>query len=145
MTTSAVSPPAPPTDLAQALSRIREHGGRVTRAKRSIAALLFESNGPLTADDIAEQTSEEQSVVYRTLGQFEVLGIVEHVHAGHGPALYRRRGLSTVPVTCTGCGATVELAVADTADFTRRVAQRTGIDVDLVHFPLTGRCAKCRP
>ena len=144
MTTSAVSPLAPPTDLAQALVRIREHGGRVTRAKRTIAELLFQSDGPLTAEDVAEQTDEEQSVVYRALGQFEELGIVEHVHAGHGPAVYRRRGLSTVPVTCTGCGVTVELAVGDTTDFTRRVAEQTGFAVDLVHFPLTGRCEDCR-
>lgn len=116
----------------------------MTRAKRSIAELLYRSDRPLTADGIAEQTDEEQSVVYRTLAQFEELGIVEHVHAGHGPAVYRRRGLATVPVTCTGCGHTVELPVEETTAFTRQVAQRTGIEVDLVHFPLTGRCERCR-
>jgi len=79
VTTAAVSPPAPPADVDQALQRIRDHGGRVTRAKRTVAILLFDATDPLSVDDIVERSGLEQSVVYRTLGQFEELGIAEHV------------------------------------------------------------------
>ncbi|UDY34372.1 Fur family transcriptional regulator [Dermatobacter hominis] len=144
MTTSAVSPPAPPADLDEALGRIRSSGGRVTRAKRTLVELLFDSPDALTAEEITDRSGLEQSVVYRSLSQFEELGIAEHVHLGHGRAVYRRRGLATVPVTCVGCGRTVELGAADVRAVSRRVADRTGIALDLVHFPLSGRCADCR-
>ncbi len=145
MTTSAVSPPAPPADLDEALARIRQSGGRVTRAKRAVADLLFEQPVALTAEEITERSGLEQSVVYRSLSQFEELGIAEHVHLGHGRAVYRRRGLSTVPVTCMSCGRTVELDAGDVRSFARKVADRTGIALDLVHFPLSGHCTDCAP
>ncbi len=143
MTSSAANPPRPPADLDDALARIRESGGRVTRAKREVATLLFDGDTPATADDISERSGLEQSVVYRTLSQFEELGIAEHVHVGHGRAVYRRRGLGTVPVTCMVCGRTVDLDPVDVRAFSRKVAERTGIALDLVHFPLSGRCADC--
>jgi Fur family ferric uptake transcriptional regulator len=143
VTTSAVSPPPPPADLDEALTRIRASGGRVTRAKRTVVGLLFDAADPLTAEEITERSGLDQSVVYRSLAQFEELGIAEHVHVGHGRAVYRRRGLPTVPVTCVGCGRTVELPVADVRAFARRVADRTGIALDLVHFPLSGYCSDC--
>jgi len=143
VTSSVHDPPEPPHDLAEALTRVREHGGRVTRAKRAMAELLFGASEPLTAEAIATRSGLEQSVVYRTLSQFEELGIVEHVHLGHGSAVYRRRGNADVPVTCVVCGRTVEVAVADVRPLVRRVEDRTGIVVDLVHFPLSGRCRTC--
>jgi Fe2+ or Zn2+ uptake regulation protein len=143
VTTSAVSPPAPPVDLDEALARIRQSGGRVTKAKRAVVELLFGTAAPLTADEITERSGLEQSVVYRSLSQFEELGIAEHVHLGHGRAVYRRRGARTVPVTCVGCGRTVELEEADVQSFSRQVTARTGIALDLVHFPLSGRCEDC--
>lgn len=143
VTTAAVSPPAPPADVDQALQRIRDHGGRVTRAKRTVAILLFDATDPLSVDDIVERSGLEQSVVYRTLGQFEELGIAEHVHVGHGGAVYRRRGRETVPVGCRVCGRTVELPESEVRSFAARVRDTTGIELDLVHFPLSGRCSDC--
>lgn len=143
MTTPAVRPPDPPDDLAAAIERVRSSGGRVTRAKREVAGVLFAADAPLTAEGIVELSGLEQSVVYRTLGQFESLGIVEHVHLGHGRAVYRRRGLDTVLVTCVGCGSTVEVDTGDLDDLARRVSERTGITLDLVHLPLSGRCRRC--
>lgn len=143
VTTAAVSPPAAPVDMDEALERIRAGGGRVTRAKRALTELLFDASTPLTVEDITARSGLEQSVVYRTLTQFEQLGIAEHVHLGHGSAVYRRRGTAAVPVTCTVCGRTVELAAGEVRALSRRVEERTGIVVDLVHFPLSGRCRTC--
>jgi len=144
MTTSAARLQAPPADLADAFDRIRSTGGRVTQAKRSVAELLFGSCEPCTADEIAEALPGiDRSVVYRCLRQFEELGIAEHVHLGHGRAVYRRRGLSTVPVACQVCGATSVLEQAEVRAFCELVERRTGIALDLVHFPLSGRCAPC--
>lgn len=144
MTTSAVRRPGPPVDLEAALARVREAGGRVTAAKRSVAELLFASAEPRTAEEIADEVAGvDRSVVYRCLGQFDELGIAEHVHLGHGRAVYRRSGLTTVPVACQVCGQAAEVAWEDTEAFRELVRRRTGIVLDLVHFPLTGRCERC--
>ena len=93
MTTASQHRRSPVPDVDGALARIREGGGRVTAAKRSVVELLFGSEDVRTAEDfVAAIDGVDRSVVYRTLAQFEELGIVEHVHLGHGSAVYRRRG-----------------------------------------------------
>jgi Fur family transcriptional regulator, ferric uptake regulator len=144
MTKPAAELTPPPADLADALGRIRSHGGRMTNAKRAMAALLFDSPEPHTADGFVDHlVDHDHSVVYRCLAQFEELGIAEHVHLGHGQAVYRRRGLSTVPVGCTICGSSVDIDLAEAEAFTRRIKALTGISLDLAHFALSGRCARC--
>lgn len=145
MTTPAAHPPAAPGDLAEAITRIRTSGGRVTTAKKTVLELLFGSGPPRTAEQIADAAAGvDRSVVYRCLRQFEELGIAAHVHLGHGQAVYRRRGLSSVPVVCGSCGVVTELDRDEVRELERIVEERTGTALDLVHFPLTGRCADCR-
>jgi Fe2+ or Zn2+ uptake regulation protein len=144
MTRPATHAPAPPADLDDALRRIRDHGGRVTPGKRALAALLYSDRRSRTADEIATLLADhDRSAIYRNLGQFEELGIAEHVHLGHGQAVYRLAGLATVPVLCSTCGATFDLDRAHTRAFAQRVAKLTGVTLDLTHFPLTGTCARC--
>lgn len=145
MTTAAVRPPAAPRDRDEAVERIRAGGGRLTAAKRTVLDVLYGSGPSLTAAQIVDAASGvDPSVVYRCLKQFEELGIAAHVHLGHGQAVYRRRDLPTVPVACASCGRVVEVERSEVADFERFVGDRTGIEIDLVHFPITGRCVACR-
>ncbi|HET8929240.1 MAG TPA: transcriptional repressor [Acidimicrobiales bacterium] len=145
MTTPAARPPAAPGDRAEAIERIRAHGGRMTAAKRTVLDVVFGSGPPRTAEQIADAAAGvDRSVVYRCLRQFEELGIASHVHLGHGQAVYRRRDLDSVPVACAACGAVTELDRDAVRDLERLVADETGIELDLVHFPLTGRCGNCR-
>lgn len=145
MTTPAAHPPPPPPSLELALARIRESGGRVTPATAAVAGLLFDSPSPaLTAEEIGDQLVDfERSVLYRVLSRLEELGIAEHVHLGHGRAVYRRAGLPSVPVVCNLCGARAELSRDDTNEFAEQVLAATGITIDLTHFPLTGTCRNC--
>ena len=144
MTRPVPHPPSPPADVDDALQRIRDHGGRVTPGKRALATLLYASDGALTADEIIDRLDDpDRSAVYRRLAQFEELGIAEHLHLGHGQAAYRHAGLPTVPVLCSSCGRTHDLDRADTEVFVSEVARRTGVALDLKHFPLTGVCRDC--
>lgn len=116
----------------------------MTAAKRAVAELLYGHDEPMTVDEIVDALGEhDRSVIYRCVAQFEQLGIAEHVHLGHGQAVYRRCGLGTVPVHCSSCGTVHPLSVHDVESFARTVEERTGIRVDLTHFPLTGACRGC--
>jgi Fe2+ or Zn2+ uptake regulation protein len=144
MTTPAHHAYAPPAGIEDALQRIRDHGGRVTAGKRALAELIHRHDGWLTVDDIAVALGDhDRSAIYRNLTQFEELGIAEHLHLGHGQAVYRRAGLLTVPVLCSVCGATFDLDRRQTQTFARQVARHTGVRLDLTHFPLTGTCTTC--
>jgi Fur family ferric uptake transcriptional regulator len=144
MTRPFPHPPAPPVDIDEAMHRIREHGGRVTSGKRALAELLYGGDAPFTADEIAARLADhDRSAIYRSLAQFEELGIAEHLHLGHGQAVYRPAGLPTVPIVCSTCGTTHDLDRTDVEAFTRQVARRTGVTLDLKHFPLTGTCHEC--
>ena len=74
------------------LSAVRKNGHRVTTAKRTVAEVLTEVNGDLTADILtsAVQTRHpevSQSTIYRILEEFEELGIVVHAHLGQSAAV----------------------------------------------------------
>lgn len=144
MTRPATRSLAPPDHVAGALQRIRDHGGRVTAGKRALAELLYSQQGWLTVDEITATLGDhDRSAIYRNLAQFEELGIAEHLHLGHGRAVYRQAGLPTVPVLCSACGSTFDLDRRHTASFAGQVATHTGVTLDLTHFPLTGTCTDC--
>ncbi len=144
MTRPGTSSLAPPADLDSAIERIRSHGGRVTAGKRALAELLYAEQRSLTADEIVALLGDhDRSAIYRSLAQFEELGIAEHLHLGHGQAVYRLAGLPTVPVLCSACGATFHINRSHTRAFVERVSKHTGVTLDLTHFPLTGTCQQC--
>lgn len=144
MTKPAAHSLPPAVDVDDAMRRVREHGGRVTAGKRALAELLFEGRRSMTVDEISVVLHDhDRSAIYRNLAQFEELGIAEHVHLGHGQAVYRPAGLATVPVLCSTCGADFEFDRSRTAAFARQVEKHTGVVLDLTHFPLTGACRAC--
>lgn len=144
MTRPATHAPEPPTDIDDAIQRVRAHGGRMTAAKRALIELLHEDGPALTAEQIVDRlATHDRSAVYRNLAQLEDLGIAEHIHLGHGQAVYRPTGRPEIPVVCNACGAVAMLARADARAFVATVAELTGVDLDLTHFPLTGTCRAC--
>ena len=123
---------------------MREDGGRVTAAKDAMLAVFYDHPGGMTADEVADRVSGvDESTVYRGLAQLESLGIIEHVHRGHGPATYHLAGRDAVSIVCEDCGRVVELPRHELIDLVARVAREHGMVVDLRHFALTGRCETC--
>lgn len=145
MTSPASERSAPAADLAGALARLREHGGRVTPAKRALLGVFFASPEAFTVEQLATTIPDvDESTLYRSLGQFEELGLVEHVHIGHGPAMYRRNGAHSVHIVCVICGRSVDLPVEELRALTAQVRRTHAIELDLTHFSLMGRCLDCR-
>jgi Fe2+ or Zn2+ uptake regulation protein len=131
------------------LALIRERGGRVTIPRRAIvSALLAASPAHTTADELADKVQADhpdihRSTVYRTLETLTELGVVDHVHLGHGPAVFHLTDDPHHHLICGRCGTVVEVPSSMLASLRRRIAERYGFELDAKHFALAGRCAAC--
>ena len=71
---------------AALLNTVRAHGMRVSSARRYVLDALLNADQPLTAEEIA--AGADIASTYRNLETLETIGIVRHVHLGHGPGRY---------------------------------------------------------
>ncbi len=149
MTTAPARQPLQLGSAEEVLDALRAAGHRVSRPSRVVVDALFAAEGPLTAEQIADGGGGEPvelTSVYRNLERLERLGVVSHVHAGHGPGLYalaRAGAGDPEDLVCDSCGA---IAVADPAalEQVRRAIRRAfGHEASFTHFPMHGRCRDC--
>jgi Fur family ferric uptake transcriptional regulator len=132
-------------DVAAAL---RERGGRLTTPRRLVLQALFATDDLVPAERIAAGTDTgiplDLTSVYRNLERLEQLGVVRHIHVGHGPGVY---GLLSHGereyLVCEACGK-VTPADAEQLDRVRAVIrEQFGYEARFTHFPIHGRCADC--
>lgn len=131
------------------LAELRAAGVRVTGARRAILESLLDLDEPVTAERLADHVHRQrpdvhQATVYRTLERLATVGIVAHVHLGHGPALYHLAGDRSRRLVCERCGAVIEAPESLFSDAVHRVDERFGFELRLDHFALLGRCRRCR-
>lgn len=130
--------------LDDAVERVRTGGGRITKARRTLLEDLHAHGGRITAEELAERHDDiDTATVYRALAHFEEVGVVEHVHLGHGPAAYRWAGERTIAAVCEVCGAVTDIPVAELDDLRQRLQDRYGVSLALGHFALSVRCSSC--
>lgn len=132
------------------VERLRRHGVRITAPRRAVAEALTEVGSHVTAEALhahvrARHPHISHSSIYRTLDLLTDLGIVTHVHLGHGPAEFHLADDEHSHLVCNGCGAVIEVDCGVTDPFATAIAQRFGFQLDLRHFALTGWCRRCRP
>ena len=99
--------PVEAPDLETALAAIRDSGMRVSAARRMVMEALFEVDEPVSAERIVEMLGgrSDPASVYRNLEALERVGLVRHMHLGHGPGLYMRIGLGAREyLICDVCG-----------------------------------------
>lgn len=139
-TVGAVTSPA----FDDALERVRAGGGRLTRARRTLLEDLSTTGGRVTAEELAERHDDiDLATVYRSLSHFEEVGVIEHVHLGHGPAAYRWAGARTVAAVCDGCSAVTDIPSEELDALAERLDHRYGLHLELGHFALSVRCPAC--
>ena len=81
--------------------------------------------------------------MYRNLETLEALGLVRHVHFGHGAGRYVLcAGTERGYVACHRCGAFTELDDAAVAAL-REGIEHTGFVARFTHFPVVGLCLDC--
>lgn len=130
------------------LLRLSNAGGRVTGPRRAVIEALVSADDHPTADDLAERVSGinpsvHKSTVYRTLDALAELGLVEHVHLGHGRAVYHLAGNADLHLLCDRCGTVAHIG-PDVLDPSRDAIEvATGFVLEAGHFALPGLCATC--
>jgi Fur family ferric uptake transcriptional regulator len=145
VTTAPERRPLPFAGVEEILAALRGAGHRVSAPASQVIDALFEADGPVSAEHIAGRRPRlELTSVYRNLERLEALGVVSHVHVGHGPGLYAlARGSDREYLTCDCCGrvTTVEPAALD--EVRDVLHERFGHHARFSHFPIHGLCADC--
>jgi Fe2+ or Zn2+ uptake regulation protein len=135
-------------DAEPILALLRARGGRVTTSRRAILESFLGVGGHVTAEALTTrvqigQPDVHESTVYRFLDELERLGVVDHVHLGHGPAVYHLASDAHHHLVCEGCGKVVEVPEDVFAALRARLADDFGFSVEPRHFAVTGRCQAC--
>ena len=109
---------------------------------------LVDADAHVTADDLAERVQAEhpdvhRSTIYRSLDALERLGVVDHVHLGHGRAVYHLADELHQHLVCEECGAVIEVPDDLFDDLGRRLRSTYGFAIRPHHFAVLGRCKAC--
>jgi len=129
---------------------LRERGERMSVPRRAILETLHGRIDHLPAEQIlAEVTASYPSVhratVYRALDALAELGVVQHVHLGHGATTYHLAGMDRhLHAQCRVCGAVLDLPRSLLDDAAARIDQQVGFLLDPDHTALSGTCSTCR-
>jgi Fur family ferric uptake transcriptional regulator len=125
-------------------------GARSTRQKRALAALLDDSSGFRSAQDLfTELRSRGETVglttVYNQLGALAEAGDVDAVRTESGEVLYRRCATASHHhhLVCRHCGRTIEIKGPEVEKWADRIAEAHGFS-DVSHtVEVEGTCAEC--
>jgi Fur family ferric uptake transcriptional regulator len=142
------TPPLPFSDLDEITDAVRRAGGRLSAPRRRVLEALFAADGPVSADALAHGGAGggtlELSSVYRSLEHLEALGVVAHVHLGHGPGLYALTGGSAREhLVCERCDRVTSVDPGELDGVRDLVRERFGHHARFSHFPIVGLCAAC--
>ena len=82
--------------------------------------------------------------MYRNLERLQQVGVVGHVHAGHGPGLYAlARGRDHEYLVCDRCHRLTMLDPHELDGIRERLREDFGHRAQFSHFPIHGHCADC--
>ena len=145
----SAAPPVRASDLDEAVAVLRESGLRVSAARRIVLEALFEAGEPVTAERIASGLEgrlpiSDTASVYRNLETLEEVGLVRHVHLGHGPGLYALTSDGAREyLLCDRCGAVRSVPPSRLHAVRELIRAETGFAANFTHFPIAGLCPGC--
>jgi Fur family ferric uptake transcriptional regulator len=142
MTTPHCGPALTVTTLDTALETLRDRGLRATGARRHVLEALFAAGEPISAERIAG--GQDLASVYRNLETLEALGLVRHVHLGHGPGLYALAGAREREyLVCESCYSLRALHPSVLDPVRDLIRREHGFGAAFTHFPIVGLCPAC--
>lgn len=132
------------------ITMLRANGGRATATRRATIEVLLAGGNHrhLSADDVAAEVRRRlpdvaESSIYRTLAVLEELGLVTHVHLGHGPSTFHLSDQTHRHLVCQRCHSTTEVPSSEFIDLARRLDENYGFTMSQEHFALLGECRAC--
>jgi Fur family transcriptional regulator, ferric uptake regulator len=145
VTVTHESPPLAFRTIEDVAAALRRAGSRLTTPRRLVLEALFSARGLISAEQIAAAgVPLDLTSVYRNLERLQELGVVRHVHLGHGPSVYCLIGEGEREyLVCELCGK-VTAVEPEQLDRVRAVIRdEFGHEARFTHFPIHGRCADC--
>jgi Fe2+ or Zn2+ uptake regulation protein len=135
--------------LESLIGQLRARGVRVTSARKALlAALVGADQHHLDAQDLSAAVQRavpdvHLSTIYRSLDSLEELGLVDHVHFGHGRAIYHLADEPHQHLLCEVCGAVVQVPDDVFAELASTLQRAYGFAIRPHHFAVIGRCRAC--
>lgn len=132
-----------PSCLEEALLRCRDLGMRLSRQRKMVLSLLWDSQDHLSARDIFEQLNAEgraigHTSVYQNLEALQSAGVIECLDRASG-RLYGYRSDPHSHLTCSDSGAILDLDIHLPAELIARIEALTGFEIESYTLQLTGR------
>lgn len=144
MTVAPRTPARSFTTIEEAISAVRQGGKRLSTARRLVLEALFSAEGPVSAADLANKLSIDESSVYRNLEVLERHGLIRHVHLGHGPGLYVLVGGHEVEyLYCERCARVTSVSPEQLDPLREQIKHRFSYEVRFTHFAIVGVCEQC--
>jgi len=149
MSSSHPTRPVVARDAGAAVAALRAHGLRVSTARRVVLDALFAADGPVSAEALAAGLggrfpASDLASVYRNLDTLESIGLVRHVHLGHGAGLYALVGHHEhANAACERCGRHAVVEPAGLARIQAAVSAACGYEASFDHFAIVGLCPPC--
>jgi Fe2+ or Zn2+ uptake regulation protein len=142
------APPLAADDPETAGDVVRAHGLRLSAARRLVLEALYAAPAPVAADEIANGLGgrlprSDLASVYRNLETLEHVGIVRHVHLGHGPGRYTPAGRPSDFLVCEHCEQVASVSADRLLAAREAIRAATGFEAHFHHFPISGLCADC--
>jgi Fur family transcriptional regulator, ferric uptake regulator len=142
MTRAPDRPPLEFRDIDDVAAALRAAGGRFSASRRRVLEALFAAAAPLPADAVAPDL--DPASVYRALEYLEALGVVRHVHAGHGPGLYALTGDGEREyLACERCHRVTAVERERLDPVRDAIEAEFGYRARFTHFPIVGLCPDC--
>jgi Fur family ferric uptake transcriptional regulator len=128
---------------------LRAKGYRVT-PQRQLVLEAVNSMPHSTPEEICAQVQRTAkgvniSTIYRTLELLEELGMVKHVHLGHGPPTYHVAAQADhVHLKCGNCGTVTDAPTGVADGLVATLRDQYAFETDVHHLTVYGLCADCQ-
>jgi Fe2+ or Zn2+ uptake regulation protein len=129
---------------------LKKPGGRLTSQRSLIFDIISRGGGHLDAAEIYARAWRRMpgislSTVYRAIGKFKELGLVEECHLGQEHHHYETpQNGNHFHLVCLGCGAVIEFEYPLVKRVRDEVDRARGFKIVNAEVNLSGYCSTCR-
>jgi Fur family ferric uptake transcriptional regulator len=136
------------TGTSDAVELLRGQGMRMTPQRLAIVDEIMSTSGYIVPMTVIERVQARipgvsPSTVYRTLERLEQVGVLAHVHLGSSVGYHRLDEAQHAHLTCSRCGADLELPRSSLRSLERLIERDHGFRPDFTHYAIAGLCAAC--